>query len=229
MGIAHLENIVEKVVLLDIEGTITPVDFVTRTLFPYARKNLIEFIEQSSKNASAKITLEKDFLNLKIELDRDIENGTYAPIDQSHRDSDLISYLFWLMDHDKKSPGLKSLQGRIWENGYKSGELKGELYPDVLPAINAWRAAGKIVCIYSSGSILAQQLLFQHLPEGDLSNLITSHFDTSSGPKRESSSYLSIASTLGVQTNEILFLSDTPEELQAAKAVGMNVTLVQRK
>ena len=58
------------------------------------------------------------------------------------------------MDRDRKSPGLKMLQGHIWEHGYRAGVLKGEVFSDVPPALPRWREARLDVAIYSSGSEL---------------------------------------------------------------------------
>ena len=64
-----------------------------------------------------------------------------------------------LMDGDVKATGLKTLQGLIWESGFRSGELQSHVYEDVLPAIEAWRARGLDVRIYSSGSVAAAPVL----------------------------------------------------------------------
>lgn len=132
------------------------------------------------------------------------------------------------MDLDRKSPGLKAIQGKIWESGYRSGELKGEIYPDVVPAMRRWRAAGSRVYIYSSGSVLAQELLFRHSVEGDLTPLIDGYFDTGVGPKRSAASYEKIASSIGVLAGEILFLSDVIEEVAAATEAGLSAIQVVR-
>jgi enolase-phosphatase E1 len=44
------------------------------------------------------------------------------------------------MDRDRKSTGLKSLQGKIWEQGYVDGTLKSQIFADVAPALEHWRA-----------------------------------------------------------------------------------------
>jgi len=94
------------------------------------------------------------------------------------------AYVYWLMDRDRKSTGLKALQGRIWEDGYRAGELrgKGAVYPDVRPALERWHAAGRTIAIFSSGSILAQRNLFANTTAGDLSPFLSSYFDTTTGP-----------------------------------------------
>ena len=89
------------------------------------------------------------------------------------------------------------LQGRIWEEGYLSGALRAHVYADVPRALARWRGRGLRTAIFSSGSVLAQRLLFAHTVEGDLSTFIAAGFDTTTGPKREAPSYRRIAERRG--------------------------------
>jgi enolase-phosphatase E1 len=132
------------------------------------------------------------------------------------------------MDQDRKSTALKSLQGKIWEAGYLSGRLRGEVYSDVAPAFARWTRQQKRIYIYSSGSVLAQQLLFAHTTDGDLTNYISGYFDTTTGPKREPTSYQSISQQIDLPAGEILFLSDVTAELDAARSAEMQTTLCVR-
>jgi enolase-phosphatase E1 len=132
------------------------------------------------------------------------------------------------MDQDRKSTGLKSLQGKIWEEGYRSGELKGEVYPDVLPALERWRSQGIDIAIFSSGSVQAQQSLFRNSVAGDLTRFIRAYFDTTTGPKREPESYGRIAAALDRSPSEVLFVSDIAAELDAARTAGMRTALCVR-
>ena len=132
------------------------------------------------------------------------------------------------MDQDRKSTGLKSLQGKIWEEGYRSGELKGEVYPDVLPALERWRKQGIDIAIFSSGSVQAQRSLFRNSVAGDLTRFIRAYFDTTTGPKREPESYGRIAAALERSPPEVLFVSDIAAELDAARAAGMQTALCVR-
>lgn len=199
-----------RVFLLDIEGTTTPIDFVTRTLFPYARQKIDDFAPT-----------EEEYELLSAEREEDVRQGLEPPVLGP-------DYLHWLMDQDRKSTGLKSLQGRIWEQGYERGELVGEVFDDVLPAIERWRAGGAVVAIFSSGSVLAQKLIFGYSNRGDLRSLISDYFDTTTGPKREKKSYKLIAQSLKVEPAEVCFLSDIPEEIAAAREAGMTACLVVR-
>ena len=133
----------------------------------------------------------------------------------------------WI-DEDRKEPVLKSLQGRIWRDGYERGELKGHVYPDAAAALRRWRAAGVQLFVYSSGSIEAQQLLFGYSEAGDLRSLFEGWFDLSSGSKLEAASYARIAGEIGLSPADILFLSDNPREIAAADAAGMVTHQIDR-
>lgn len=140
----------------------------------------------------------------------------------------VLSRVRALMDEDRKSTALKSLQGRIWEAGYRDGALVGQVYPDVPRALERWRAQGRDVCIFSSGSVLGQRLLFEHTNEGDLTPHLRGYFDTTTGPKREPASYAAIAAALGVAPADVLFASDVVAELDAAREAGMSTLLCVR-
>jgi enolase-phosphatase E1 len=133
------------------------------------------------------------------------------------------------MERDRKSTGLKSLQGKIWEEGYRSGELRSEVYPDVPPALERWREKGIDLAIFSSGSVQAQQSLFRNTGAGDLTGYFKAYFDTTTGPKKESRSYSLIADALRRSPAEVLFVSDITAELDAARTAGMQTALCLRK
>src|SRR5262245_11971395 len=132
------------------------------------------------------------------------------------------------MDCDRKSPGLKALQGLIWQEGYESGELRGQVYPDVPPAFNRWRQDGLEIYIYSSGSVLAQQLLFASTEAGDLTKFLSGYFDTAVGPKVSPDSYVTIANQVQIAPPEILFVSDVAHELDAARTYRLRTALCVR-
>jgi enolase-phosphatase E1 len=236
------------VVLLDIEGTTTPIDFVHRTLFSFARERVHEFLENAGRNPELEATL----AGLREEHAADVAAGLSPPPafakasagkpsakapagkpwrDDSHeaRLESVVAYVRWLIDRDRKSRWLKELQGRIWEQGYRSGVLRGEVYPDVPPALRRWTAAGASVGIFSSGSVLAQQLLFAHSTAGDLTPFLQWHFDTAVGPKTEPASYARIAEQVAVSPDKILFVSDVTKELDAARAAEFQTLLCVRQ
>lgn len=216
------------VILLDIEGTTTPVDFVYKTLFPYASQNVERFLREHSRDPDVRLLVE----DLHAQRQRDEDTGAHPPRwNADTEESKLHSgaeYVRWLIAGDSKITPLKTLQGKIWQQGYARGELHGEVYADVPPALARWRSQGREVCIYSSGSALAQQLLFRSTTAGDLTKFISRHFDTGIGAKTETASYRKIAESLGRAAVELLFISDSIKEIDAARMASMPGLLCER-
>lgn len=208
-----------KAILLDIEGTTTPIDFVHNTLFPYARRRISKFVETHFSE------LQTEVIQLVEESGHD---ATYTiPVDPTEPGS-VSAYLEHLIDTDRKSTPLKSIQGMIWKEGYESGELKSIVFDDVPRAFEQWTNGGIKIAIFSSGSVLAQQLLFRFTDHGDLTAFISDFFDTNVGPKREGKSYRKIAGELSLEPSEVLFVSDILEEMDAARMAGMSTALTIR-
>ncbi|GAB1320579.1 enolase-phosphatase E1 [Madurella fahalii] len=206
-----------RVVLLDIEGTVCPISFVKDVLFPYALEALPGVLKtQWDSPAFAQY--------------RNAFPPEYAASQEAFKE-----HVQDLMSRDVKISYLKSLQGYLWESGYKNGELKAPLFPDVAPKIASWRKGDEDtvrIMIYSSGSVAAQKLLFKHT-NGDPADLlpgIADFFDTvNAGPKTEASSYEKIASKhADIPASEWLFLSDNVREVEAAKEAGMQSFVVER-
>lgn len=221
-----------KLYLLDVEGTVAPLTLTTEQLFPFARAHFPEFLGARFSDPEVRDDLALLVAENRAEIDPDAPRvSTQCHSDAFGRPAFVngsLSYLLWLMDRDRKSTALKSLQGKIWKAGFESGELKGTLFADVPEAFWRWSAAGK-VAIYSSGSVEAQKLLFGHTVFGDLRPLIAGYFDTRTGPKLESASYASIAKAMEVEPGEAVFFSDVVKELDAAREAGMETRLVARE
>ncbi|MEK6406764.1 MAG: acireductone synthase [Acidobacteriota bacterium] len=217
-----------KVLLLDIEGTTTPIDFVYKILFPYARKNVKPYLaaHRSSPEVQPDIRalLEENAEDARRELDPPLLKGPaeHVPVDR------VAAYVQWLMDRDRKSTPLKSLQGKLWEEGYGNGELRSQIFEDVTRAFKRWREQNKEICIYSSGSVLAQRLLFANTEAGDLTSFISGYFDTNIGAKQDPESYRRIANSLERLPEEIVFVSDVTAELDAAASAGFETLLCVR-
>src|ERR1043166_1848708 len=199
-----------QAVLLDIEGTVTPISFVHKILFRYAREHVNNYLSQHLQQPEVQADIQK----LREEQANDAEELRQPPIDSIDT---AVTYVNRLIDLDRKSPALKSLQGKIWKAGYEDGSLKSPVYPDVVEAFERWRDVGITINIFSSGSVLAQQLLFAYTDAGDLTRYIDQYFDTSVGKKIDPQSYLAIAANLSFDPTQILFLSDVVAELYAAK------------
>jgi len=221
-------------VLLDIEGTTTPIAFVYDVLFPYARAHLREHLaSQGSVGDTAKAVA-----MLRGEREAELKSAQRAPAaggegsrsrgPVQRGDTDIATYAEQLMAQDRKSPGLKLLQGEIWRFGYRTGELRGDVFPDVPPALQRWRRQGRDVAIYSSGSVLAQRLIFSTTQHGDLTSRLAGYFDTAMGPKQSPESYVRIAEAMEMEAGRLLFISDVATELQAARDAGCSVAMCVR-
>ena len=217
-----------RAILLDIEGTTTPIAFVHQVLFSYARSQVKNFLTEHFGSAELLADLER----LREEHAIDLKQSLQPPaLVEGQREAEIdfiVAYVSWLMDRDRKSTGLKSLQGKIWKQGYLDGSLKALLFADVAPALERWRRAGLKISIFSSGSALAQKLLFAHTEAGDLTGFISDYFDTTVGSKTDVASYRQIAAALGLKASEVLFISDVVDELAAARGAGMQTVLCVR-
>jgi enolase-phosphatase E1 len=217
-----------RAILLDIEGTTTPADFVYRTLFPFAHRKFEDFLGHRWEEPAIRTDLEW----LRKQYRADEEQGMRVPPWRANsRREEIVSaaaYARWLMDRDSKVHALKLLQGKMWEEGYRSGELRGEVYPDVPSAFARWSRQGKVIAMYSSGSILAQKLLFGSTAQGDLTPYLRAYFDTTTGTKSDSESYKKIAAALALPAPQVLFISDVARELAAARQAAMQTLLCVR-
>lgn len=227
-----MSDTLTRLYLLDVEGTVAPLTLVSEQLFPFARKHFADFLAQRINDAAVRTDL------LLLARESQSETETAAPRIPDFPGTEYLEtpdfqvralvYLHWLMDRDRKSTALKSLQGKIWKAGFESGELKGTLFADVPDALSRW-ITGARVAIYSSGSVEAQKLLFRHSVFGDLTPLIAAYFDTRTGPKTAGASYAAIAASMGIAPAEVLFFSDVVRELDAAREAGCQTRLVVRQ
>ena len=200
-------------ILTDIEGTTSSISFVRDVLFPYARRALPAFVATHGQEPGVRRWLDQVAA----------EEGGIC------QDEVIVETLQGWIDQDRKHTALKALQGMVWEAGYRYGDFSAPLYPDVAPALRAWREAGHRLAVYSSGSVPAQKLLFSHTDAGDLAPLFDGFFDTEVGGKREAGSYRAIADALGALPKDVLFLSDVVAELDAAREAGMRTALLDRR
>lgn len=205
-----------KFILTDIEGTTTSVSFVYDVLFPYFRSHI-----EDLKGMTANEEVQKAFKKT-VELAASLEGIQLTTVDQV-----IETLLRWSIE-DRKITPLKTVQGILWKVGYEKGEIKGHVYEEVAAQLNAWTAQGLSLGVYSSGSVAAQKLLFGYSEAGDLTPLFSAYFDTHIGMKREQESYERIAKELALNPQQILFLSDIKEELEAATAAGFQTIQLVR-
>ena len=202
-----------KAIVTDIEGTTSSLAFVKDVLFPYARANLADYVRSNSGQESVKKIMAATCKEIGTELDTE----------------QVITQLIQWIDEDKKVTPLKSLQGLIWEAGYQQDDFKGHIYPDAVENLKQWKAKGLGLYVYSSGSVQAQKLLFANTDYGDLTSLFSGYFDTHIGGKKEPQSYRNIANSIGIDAEQLLFLSDIKEELDAAKIAGYQTVWLVRE
>jgi len=208
-------------ILMDVEGTTSSISFVHDVMFPFARNHIAQFLKDSWGDPKLDACLEQ------LAADAGLES---FPCDGSPEETQrsVVGAVYDLMDRDAKVTGLKCLQGMIWKAGFESGELVSHVYPEVAGCLRDWHAGGLDLRIYSSGSIQAQKLFFAHTTAGDLLPLISGHYDTTSGGKKEAGSYSTIAAHVGAMPQRIIFVSDVAAELDAALEAGMQTVLSVR-
>jgi enolase-phosphatase E1 len=199
-------------ILTDIEGTTSSISFVKDVLFPYARRALPGFVRERGQEPEVRRWLDAVAT----------EHGAVCS------DDVIVEILQGWIDEDRKHTALKALQGLIWSDGYRGADFTAHIYPDAAATLRDWHAAGLPLAVYSSGSVPAQKLFFGHTDAGDLTGLFEGWFDTEVGHKREAGSYTEIARRLGRLPEDILFLSDVIEELDAAREAGLRTVLVDR-
>lgn len=220
--------------LLDIEGTTAPIAFVHQVLFPFAKKHIVRFLNSYQFP-------EDRLREIKLEFEKDLalnEEGFFSRFSKSESkiipgslsfSNEIIPFYFeYLIEKDRKFGPLKEIQGKIWKEGYESGEIKSIVYEDVPGFLENAIKEGIKNHVYSSGSVEAQILIYQYSELGDLRNYFTSYFDTAVGGKREKESYKTIADKLNSSSNQIRFFTDIVEEAEAASSVGMDVVILNR-
>lgn len=201
-------------VVLDIEGTTSATGFVVDVLYPYSRSRFGALLNERADDPD----VARSVAQVRAELGD--PEADAAAVEKALN--------AWL-DDDVKATPLKTLQGIIWSEGFARGDLVSHFYDDVVPELRAWHAAGTSLYVYSSGSVAAQRAWFTNSPEGDLTSLISGLYDTeNAGPKQEPESYRRIAEATGIEPARLLFLSDRPGELDAARAAGWHAVGIRR-
>ena len=203
----------KPIILTDIEGTTSSISFVKDVLFPYARRELPRFVRERGHEPDV-----RHWLDVVA-----VEHGSIC------NDDVIVETLQGWIDQDRKHTALKALQGMLWREGYERNDYRAHIYPDAAEALQRWHAAGYALAVYSSGSVAAQKLLFQYSEAGDLRPVFSAYFDTEVGYKRSADSYRLIADSLNHRPEDIVFLSDVIEELDAAQEAGLRTVMLDRR
>ncbi|MFM8324281.1 MAG: acireductone synthase [Pirellulaceae bacterium] len=222
-----------QAIVVDIEGTVSSIQFVHEVMFPFASEAAERFLQDRWEDAEVQRAIDqmaKDWSGAtSFSIPVDGGNWRWNPeLPATGRPMAVAKWVRQLIADDSKTTGLKHLQGMIWKDGFHAGLLTAPLFSDVPPALQRWSNQGLQLAVYSSGSIAAQKLFFQHTSSGNLLSLFSHHFDTTTGGKRSSSSYRAIAERLKRDPSQLLFLSDVYEELTAAKEAGWQAIAVVR-
>jgi enolase-phosphatase E1 len=205
-----------RFILLDIEGTTTDIHFVHKVLFPYSAEHLPAYVNQHAANPVVQEALQS------------VQQTVQAEEGQSIDQAKAIEVLLNWIQQDRKHTALKQLQGLIWKEGFEKRYYQGHVYEEVPRALQNWKRKGIGLGIYSSGSIQAQKLLFGYSSAGDLTPFLSHYFDTQIGPKQEVDSYRKIVAELNLAPMEVLFISDTEAELNAARLAGLQAIQIVR-
>lgn len=202
-----------RAILTDIEGTTSSIAFVKEVLFPYAAQHLPAFVHRHAH---------EPVVATQVEAVRQLAGEPQASL------SRVVAILLQWIAEDRKATPLKTLQGLVWEHGYASGAYRAHAYADAVTRLREWHAQGIALYVYSSGSVAAQKLFFAHSEAGDLTPLFSGYFDTTTGAKQSADAYRSIARAIGQVPADILFLSDIPAELDAAREAGLQTCWILR-
>ncbi|KAK8261297.1 hypothetical protein V6Z12_D13G177600 [Gossypium hirsutum] len=189
-----------RCVVLDIEGTTTPISFVTDVHFPYARDNVGRHLSATYNSAETR----DDIKLLRSQVEDDLKQGKEEVI------ASLVANVEAMIKADRKITALKQLQGHIWRTGFENNELEGVVFDDVPEALEKWHA------------LSIKRLIFGNTNYGDLRKYLSGFFDTAVGYKRETRretrSYVEITESLGVdKPSDILFVTDVYQEPRLQK------------
>ena len=208
-------SIPAKVLVVDLEGTTSAAGFILGDLYDYARPRLLPWLREHSEDEAVQQARQQTIQEAGLPDDAD--------------DEAIVAALHGFMDQDVKSTPLKTLQGQIWAEGFRRREISSHFFDDVIPKLREWRAAGIQIACFSSGSVTSQRPWFEHSPAGDLTPLVIPYFDTvNAGPKKEAASYEKIAAELGRPAEDLVFFTDHPDEVKAARAAGWKVVAFSR-
>ena len=220
-----------KVILTDIEGTISSISFVKEVLFPYSKERLEDFILTNYEHSPFLLSIIEATLE-------EIKQGNITGITyKSNQESAIFetqvytaieALKIWIQE-DKKITPLKDLQGLIWEEGFRKGLFKAPLYQDAFEFFLSMKGKGLPIYVYSSGSVQAQKLFFEFSEFGDVRYLFSGFYDTKIGSKKDSESYLKIAADIQVSPEHILFLTDIKDECKASEEAGLLTIQVARE
>ena len=146
----------------------------------------------------------------------------------------LIDYIVQQLAAKNKDPLFLDLMGRVNLASLEAGKLDVPFYDDAEAFLSGlWNGRPRIYT-FSNGSEKFQRAMFRTAKKskycsGDLSSYVTQFFDTAMiGKKDNPDSYRKICDTIRSAPREVLYQSDTLEELDAASSAGLSAKLITR-
>ncbi|XP_013397492.2 enolase-phosphatase E1 [Lingula anatina] len=224
-----LENV--KVLLLDVEGTTSPISFMKNEVNQYVTENIQEYLTKNWESEE----LQNVITSLREQAQQDKEAGTEGVVEVKAADdpqeeviASITENLKWQMSQEKATTAACQLQSQILREAFKMEKMKGKLFDDVVPALKEVATDSRQVYLFSTTSMDVQKLLFTYSAQGDNSKCLSGFFDSKVGAKTEMESYKNIINDIGVKPEETLYVTDMPAEAQAAGKAGIGVFLLNR-
>jgi enolase-phosphatase E1 len=208
-------TVTASTLVLDLEGTTSAAGFILGDLYDYARPRLGGWLDDHASDPAIAEARSQVIAEAALPAD--------APTEA------VVAVLVGWMADDVKATPLKTIQGQIWADGFSRDEISSHFFDDVIPQLRRWHDAGTTIAVFSSGSVASQVPWFRHSPGGDLTPFIVDYFDTvKAGSKKEASSYDAIRDALSTDAADIVFFTDHPDEVAAARAAGWQVVAFSR-
>jgi enolase-phosphatase E1 len=221
-----------KAIVLDLEGTTMSSKYFGTGYLPYIKTHTKKCLKERWGAPEVMEIVDR----LRRRTQRDRSSGAKIPaiaVEGSSNDQIIRSVeknVIEQINQKRHTSALIQIQILVGLYGYQTGELKTHVFRDVSQAFHNWKVRNGIkIYMFSSGSAVAQKLMFSCTSSGNLTDLISDFFDLEEiGKKTNYESYRKIAANIGLKASDILFLTDNPNETRAAKRAGFRTLLVIR-
>lgn len=220
-----------KTIVMNTENTLTPTKFFKDTLFAHFKENVKTYLEGEWENEECQQAVDA----LREQAAKDVANGVEGTVEIPGKDQNqdaiiaaVVASVSQQTDQDKASLVLKQIQGHVYREAFKTGNLQSQLYDDVSPALNSLTGAEKKVYIYCPESTETEKVILGYSNRGDLQEKISGYFDLEVGCTTEKDSYASIAKQLEANAEEVLFVTGKPAEATAAAEAGFKTCIIAR-
>jgi enolase-phosphatase E1 len=221
-----------KAIVLDLEGTTMSSKYFGTGYLPYVKTHTKECLKE--RWGAPEVMEIVDRLRRKTQRDRSSGVKIPAIAEEGSSNDQIIGSVeknvVEQINQKRHTSALIQIQILVGLYGYQTGELKTHVFRDVSQAFHNWKVRNGIkIYMFSSGSAVAQKLMFSCTSSGNLTDLISDFFDLEEiGKKTDCQSFRKIAANIGLKASDILFLTDNPNETRAAKRAGFRTLLVIR-